>query len=506
MGIKVLFVVKEIDSAEPLGLLYVAGCLLEAGHECKVIGTRGVDVAKEFLDYEPDVLAMGATTGLHKYYLGLIAHLKPLRPECITLLGGHHVTYFPETILSPGLDVICRGEGEDASVELCNAIANGDDYRQIKDLWVKQGGQVYKNPPRPLRRDVDSIPFPPRHLLYEFDERLQQLPVKSFTTNRGCPFPCSYCFNQSMADHYGNKWKKVRIRTPENVVNEILYVQSLAPVQIIAFRESIFVYHVDWIREFGELYREKVGLPYYCHLRADMLNEEMVELLAWSGCHSVNLGIETASEELANTVLKRNIKQAKLIHGIKLLKKAGIIVFSDNIIGIPGGSLDDDLDTLKLNIELNVDYAACTLCTPYPGTGIAKYAIENDYFDGDYNMIDYSYYTQSVIRFSSEKEKRQIENLQKLFAVTVALPIMYPLTRLLIRLPDNDFFYAIFRSWYLLCHLTDVMPRNLSWKQLKESIGSIFGVFHDVDDNEFDMPEPEDLPIVESAALNKTVA
>jgi radical SAM superfamily enzyme YgiQ (UPF0313 family) len=420
------------------------------------------------------------------------------------LLGGHHVTYFPETILSEGLDVICRGEGEDASVELCNAIHKGEDYRKIQDLWVKHQGKVYKNPQRTLRRDVDSIPFPPRQLLYDFDERLRQLPVKSFTTNRGCPFPCSYCFNQSMADLYGSTWKKVRIRSPQNVIDEIKYVQNIAPVQIIAFRESIFVYNTKWIKEFGELYRKEIGLPYYCHLRADMLNEEMVDLLAWSGCHSVNLGIETANEELANTVLKRNIKHSKLIHGIKLLKNAGIVVFSDNIIGIPGGTLQDDLETLKLNIDLNVDYAACTLCTPYPGTGIAKYAIEHGYFDGNYNMIDYSYYTESVIKFSSKKEKRQIENLQKLFAVTAALPIMFPITRVLIKLPPNDFFYAIFRSWYLLCHLTDVMPRNLSWKQLKEGLGSIFGVYHDADDNEYEMPELENLQIVDSSEIGET--
>ncbi len=504
MGLKVLFVVKEIDSAEPIGLLYIAGCLMQAGHTCKVIGTRGINVEEVFLNYEPDVLACGATTGLHKYYLGLMAHLKKKRPQCITLLGGHHVTYFPETIQHEGLDVICRGEGEDASVELCHALENGLNYRNIEDLWVKYDGQIYKNPQRKLRRDVDSIPFPPRELLYEFDERLKQLPVKSFTTNRGCPFPCSYCFNQSMADLYGNTWKKVRIRSPQNVVDEIKYVQSIAPVQIIAFRESIFVYNVKWLKEFGALYRQEIGLPYYCHLRADMLNEEMVELLAWSGCQSVNLGIETANEELANTVLKRNIRHDKLIKGIKLLKKAGIVVFSDNIIGIPGGTLKDDLETLKLNIELKVDYAACTLCTPYPGTGIAKYAIEHGYFDGNYNLIDYSYYTESVIKFSSKKEKRQIENLQKLFAVTAALPIMLPLTRLLIKLPPNDFFYAIFRSWYLLCHLTDVMPRSLTRKQLKEGISSIFGVYHDMDNNEYPMPPLMDLPVNDSMnILNK---
>jgi radical SAM superfamily enzyme YgiQ (UPF0313 family) len=340
--------------------------------------------------------------------------------------------------------------------------------------------------------------------MYDYDDLLRQRPVKSFTTNRGCPFPCSYCFNQSLAEHYGNSWKKVRIRSPENVVEEILQVRSGAPVQIVAFRESIFVYNEHWLREFGELYRQEIGLPYYCHLRADLLSEEMVDLLVWSGCHSTNVGVETANEELANTVLKRQIRQQRLIDGIRLLKQAGIVVFADNIVGMPGGSLDDDLATLKLNIELDVDYAAATLCTPFPRTGIAKYAIDNSFFDGNYERIDYSYYTESVLEFPSEIEKQQVENLQKLFAVTVALPWLLPLTRRLIRFRPNDFYYAVFRSWYLICHLSDIMPRRLSWEQLKESLLSIFGIYMGEDPNRYPTPEPEILPFAVERTATST--
>src|SRR5262249_4815564 len=159
----------------------------------------------------------------------------------------------------------------------------------------------------------------------------------------------------------------------------------------------------------------------------------MVDLLAWSGCHTVNVGIETANERLANEVLRRQIKMSKLVDGIKMLKRAGIVVFADNIVGIPGGTLEDDFATLQLNIDLAVDYAAATLCTPYPGTGIARYAVENGYFDGDFDLIDDSYYTESVIRFSSESVKRQTENLHKMFAVTAAIPALLPLVKRLVK-------------------------------------------------------------------------
>ena len=498
MGIRVLFVVKEIEGAEPLGALYVAGCLQRAGHECKFVGTRGNSVTEEVRRFAPHVIAYGATTGLHRYYLGLNAHLKQRFPHVITLMGGPHPTYFPEVIQTPGLDVICRGEGEDAAVELCDAIDRGADYRFIRDLWVKHEGTIYANPARELRRDLDALPFPPRELLYAYDPELRLRPLKSFTTNRGCPFPCSYCFNPSLSEHYGATWKKVRIRNPENVVAELVHVKAQGPLQVIGFRESIFVYDARWLREFGELYRREIGLPYYCHVRGDMMTEEMVDLLAWSGCHTVNLGIETANPRLANDVLRRQIKMDKLAAGVRRLKKAGIVVFADNILGIPSGTLDDDLATLQLNIDLDVDYAAATLCTPYPGTGIAKYAVEQGYFSGDFDLIDDSYYTESVLKFSSEDEKRQIENLHKLFAVTAAIPALLPLVRKLIKLPPNDWFYSAFRAWYYICHVTDVMPRRPSRKQLKEGLLSIFGIYRGVDRNRFEAPPPGNLPVVEA--------
>jgi hypothetical protein len=209
----------------------------------------------------------------------------------------------------------------------------------------------------------------------------------------------------------------------------------------------------------------------------------------------VNLGIETANERLANEVLKRHIKMDKLAAGVRRLKKAGIVVFADNIVGIPGGTLEDDLATLSLNIELDVDYAAATLCTPYPGTGIAKFAEENGYFDGDYDRIDASYYTESVVRFGSPEEKRRIENLHKLFALVCALPALEPVMLRLLDLPPNDFFYALFRAWYYVCHVTDVMPRRPSITQLAEGLGSIFGMYRGRDPNGFIAPAPEDLPI-----------
>lgn len=501
MGARVLFVVKEIEGAEPLGALYVAGCLLQGGHDVRFVGTRGNDVMAEVERFDPHVVACGATTGLHHYYVGLLAEIKRRWPERLTLMGGPHPTYFPEVIRSPGVDVVCRGEGEDAALELCDALSAGDDFTRIQDLWVKVGNRVFCNGARQLRRDLDELPFPPRELLYRYDDSLRLRPLKSFTSNRGCPFACTYCFNPSNVEHYGSSWKKTRFRSPANVVEEIAEVKRAGRLHVVGFRESIFAYRTEWVREFGELYRREIDLPYYAHVRPDMMTEEMVDALVESGCHSVNLGIETASPTIANEVLDRNIRHDRMVDGIRRLKRAGIAVFADNILGIPGGSLQDDLDTLQLNIDLDVDYAAATLCTPYPGTRLARYAEEHGYFDGDYEQIDDSYYTESVLRFERPEEKAQVENLHKLFALTAALPALMPLTRQLIRLPPNDYFYSAFRAWYVVCHITDIMPRRPDLAQLAEMVGSVFGIYRGEDNNEWPEPVPDfTLELVEHTA------
>jgi hypothetical protein len=287
------------------------------------------------------------------------------------------------------------------------------------------------------------------------------------------------------------------VRSPERIVSEIAAVRAEGPLQIVAFRESIFAYTAAWLRELGELYRREIGLPYYCHVRADLMTDEMVDLLVWSGCHTVNVGIETANARIANEVLERRIDMGKLVAGIRRLKRAGIVVFADNIVGLPGGTLADDLATLQLNIDLDVDYAAATLCTPYPGTGIARYAAQGGWFDGDFERIDPSYYTESPLRFSSAEEKRRIENLHKLFAVTAAVPALLPVVKRLVRLPPNDWFYAAFRAWYWISHVTEVMPRRPSFEQLREGLLSVFGVYRGADPNHHDAPPPERLPIVD---------
>jgi hypothetical protein len=114
---------------------------------------------------------------------------------------------------------------------------------------------------------------------------------------------------------------------------------------------------------------------------------------------------------------------------------------------------------------------------PYPGTGICDWAVEHGCFDGDPARIDFSYYSGSPLRFGSAQEKRQIENLQKLFAVGVEAPWLLPLIRRLVRLRPNIIFSSIFRCWMMWCYHRRLQPYRMPRWQRRETIGAVFGFY-----------------------------
>jgi anaerobic magnesium-protoporphyrin IX monomethyl ester cyclase len=146
-------------------------------------------------------------------------------------------------------------------------------------------------------------------------------------------------------------------------------------------------------------------------------------------------------------------------------------------VGLPGRTLDDDIETLRFNAKCEIDYPLAMILQPYPGTDIDRYARENGYFDGDYSAINYNYYLRSPLTFRSEGEKRQIENLHKLFAVTVEVPWLLPIVRRLVRLPSNLIFTSIFRWWYSYCYHWRIMRYRLRFSDVMENLKVLFGIY-----------------------------
>jgi radical SAM superfamily enzyme YgiQ (UPF0313 family) len=486
---RVLFVVRDLAATEPVGLMQLGSVLRHAGHQVKLVGATRTPLLPLVERYRPGLIGYTLFTGEHRELLRLNRALKR-RFAFVAAVGGPHATFFPEVVAEPEVDVACRGEGEGAILDLVAAIERGASYADIPNLCVKDGERVRCNPLRPLIADLDGLPFCDRELRHEGDPESRDYPVKSFLASRGCPFQCSYCFNHGFARLYGPDWCQPRQRSPASLVEEIAAVRRDARLELVQFRESIFPWQEAWLEEFADRYRARIGLPFYCHVRADLLGARRVALLRRAGCISVNMGIECGDPVYRREVLGRPMTDDQIVAACRLLKQSGIRIMADNMVGLPGTTPATDWATLKLNQRCRVDYALAMIFQPYPGTQLARRARDLGLFDGDHERLGPNYYVDSPLAFTDPSAKHETENLQKLFAVLVEAPWLEPIVRPLLRLPPNVFLLSVFRAWYVYCYARRIVPHRLRWRMAVELVQSLFGIFPEEANRELVCEDP----------------
>ncbi len=447
---KILFIIRDLKMCEQLGIMYISSMLKSKGHQTDLVQTNLEDVNKRIKEFCPDIIAYTATTGEHKHLIEINKQIKKQFPGLISIFGGPHPTFFPEMLNEGGADIICRGEGEFAILELVNALENKMPIEKIAGLWVKKDGKIHKNPMLPLIKNLDEIPFPDRELAYEHDKNLKEFGEKRILTGRGCPFRCTYCFNNQFSELYGAEWGKVRKRSVKNIIEEIKELKAKYPVEFIRIVDDTFIMcEKKWLEEFAESYHKKIGIPFLCNVRANLVTPEIVGLLKKAGCYSVFLAVETGDEKVRNELLKRNMSDEQLFSACRLLRDARIKYGFYNMFGLPvENPLEVDLKTLELNIKLKPDMAWSSIFTPFPRTELGDYCIKNGYFDGDYDNIDANPKIHSALKFKNEMEKRKVENLHKLFGITAEFPFLMPITKQLIKLPQNKLYNLIHMAWY----------------------------------------------------------
>lgn len=441
---KILFIsnlVADYSGYEPLGILFLAGALKQAGHECRYAHHQWDEVVREMDRFKPRIVAFSVTTGTHQLYLDLNRRIRE-RYEALSLFGGPHGTFFPQLIHEEGVDVVCVGEGEGAMVELCDRLERGEEIRDVQNLVVKlPSGEVVHNPVRNYIADLDSIPLPDRSILYDKYPECSKSKFKFFMASRGCPFKCTYCFNHYYHKIYKGKGRVLRLRSVDHLIEEIQETKENHHMEFVKFLDDIFLFDMDWMRRFRDSYSREIGLPFYCCVRASMVTEEKIALLREAGCHSVAMAIEAGNDELRNKILKRNMSKETIVDACRILRNAGIKIFTQNMVGLPGGSLEMDFETMDLNIACRPDYSWVSQYAPFPNTELGEYARELGYFDGDIDSFQATYHQGSPMRIP---DKMKVNNLQKLFALGVEFPSLAPFIKdTLIHLPLTPLYELI---------------------------------------------------------------
>ncbi len=456
---RVLFVTQQIDY-EPHGLMHLSSALEAAGHEVALAVDALEDPVRVAKELQPGIVGYSVITGSHRYYYQLNQSLKE-EVDFFSVFGGPHPTFFPEMIEEEGVDGICIGEGEGAIVDLANALDEGRLNPSIPNWWFKVKGKVIKNPVRPLMDDLDSLPLPDRDLVYSKDAISRHSKIKHFLSGRGCPYNCTYCFNQALSEIYKGKGKRFRQRSVDNVIEELRRAKEDYPLEFVVFVDDTFVLSQEWLREFAEKYPREISLPFFCNTRANLVTEEQIRLLKEAGAFCVGMGIEAGNDRIRNELLKRNMSQEQILNACRLLHEGRLNFTTTNMLALPTGSLEDDFETLQLNIECRPAYAHAFLFQPYPKTELGEFTRKEGWMAGTMDDMSEIMWDKSVLNFE-ESEKLQMENLQRFFAIAVEWPRLLPLIRFLIKLPKNRLFWLINKLWKGCALGTRVHPAHFS--------------------------------------------
>ncbi len=437
---KTILFVYKYEYLEPLGIMSLSSHLKLNGHRCEFIDLAfEKDPKEQIRKIAPDIIAYSITTGRHSFYQQFNLELKNSF-NFLAIFGGPHATFFPEFVQEEGVDIVCRGEGEGALLDLANALERDEDYCRIANLWVKFNGTIHKNDLRPLIADLDSLGFVDRDLVNKYDH-YRKLHRRMVLTGRGCPYQCSYCFNHSYNELYKGKGRIVRKRSVDHVIRELKQVRDRHSPRRLQFVDDTFIIDAKWCNEFCERYKDEVGVPFIAYTRVNLVTDDIVRRLKSAGCITILYAVESGNDEIRNEVLKRNISRRKIFEAVKIYKKYGLKTYAQNMLGLPDEDMASAMETLEINIAAKPDYAWVSIFQPYPMTDLWRYCKEKGYLTD--RPINATYYKESVLNIPHRK---YVPRLHHLFSITVDLPFLKPFLPFLVKLPLTTLYYYLWHA------------------------------------------------------------
>ncbi len=375
----------EISKVPPLGLMYLAGFLQEhTSHdvhilECQIDDLSYEEIKKRLEDFSPDVVGIYSSISLIYDAVQVARLAKEANPDVHVCLGGPHLDAYPvETLGIPYVDSVVIGEGERSFTELVACLDKTRPLDNVEGIFFKRNGSIVKNKPRGSEKDLNSIPFPARNLIdnnkyyYSVDTAVTST---SMMTTRGCPAQCIYCAKMSTA---------YRKRSPKDVVDEMEDVAKLGISHINMWDDTFNIDKKRVIQICDEILERNLDISWTIRSRIPQVDRRQLEKLKEAGCNRIVYGIEAGTDRINNGILKRGIKIENAIECFQLTKEVGIPMAANFLIGAPEETREEIMETIRLAIKLDPEFAQFSILTPYPNSPFYTMALQEGVFSSDY--------------------------------------------------------------------------------------------------------------------------
>jgi radical SAM superfamily enzyme YgiQ (UPF0313 family) len=274
------------------------------------------------------------------------------------IIGGKYPTIVPHEALDIA-DYACKGEGELVMLRVHERLRQGSDLRGIQGLWYKDDdGAVVDMGQEHLYQELDDIPYPAigemqmhfigNNQLSEIDTELLDDEMLVMA-GRGCVYLCSFCVNSLLIPMNRGNGKFVRLRSPDNVIEELNYrLERCRKPSLIVFNDEVFGMFDDWVEEFSTKYASLIGIPFDCELVPHLIKENNVRHLAEAGMISMHFGVQSGQDEIRNKVMHRPGSNDELKMKSQMMHDLGVQPQYDFILGNPFDTADSMADALGL--------------------------------------------------------------------------------------------------------------------------------------------------------------
>lgn len=400
---------------EPAGLAYIAAVLEQNGFKVfildalilgwnrytqlergrKLVGLTYEEIKAYVKQVSPNIVGISALFSIQaSSAYRVAAAAKEADSSIITVLGGAHPTANPLECLSrPEVDFVVMGEGELTMLDLVRALESDcQKLDSIDGIGYKKAGTATLNKRREPIKDLDTLPFPARHLLpmerYQDASKAFQSSRLMVTygkrwakviTSRGCPYRCNFCQVHLL---HGRNW---RARSPENVIGEIEQLVHSYSVNVVCFEDDNLTLDKNRMLRICQLITQKrLGIKWDTSngVRADSLDKELLTAMKEAGCVRIVVAPESGNQYVVDHIIKKKLNLRKVEEAVSLSKQLGLRVDCFFVIGSIGETKENIRETLafasKLR-KLGASYLIFSIATPHYGTDLYEEAREKRY-------------------------------------------------------------------------------------------------------------------------------